>query len=293
MPGATQHTLQLFGIGPGGPGGNQVEQVPSMCLLTAKMVKDESTKPVLAVKTCAKLDLHPSPMWWCLTSPEPVPAGQMVQRSQLDKDPNGKSLRHFGAVSDTECSVEPAVPNRTPFDYFPDEKLKFALKNLTPLEKKIQHHNFGDQASDWTVDLDSKDPEVIEICSLAKFQCFRKQSSLELSGVQSLVDLLQASKAIYNDCHISGIKKGFHGTGEGRDDLDKRVETRRVTMALPAATQHKHFVLLKMKGWTGGKYGGKRRKRACYSRRSEFLDSFSRDVPLYFTDVIEIKFSVK
>lgn len=38
-----------------------------------------------------------------------VHSGQMVQRSHPDKDPNGKSLRHFGAVSDTECSVGSAV----------------------------------------------------------------------------------------------------------------------------------------------------------------------------------------
>lgn len=57
-------------------------------------------------------------------------SGQMVQRSQRDKDPNDKSLRHFGAIYDTQCSVEFAVTNRTPFNYILNEKLKFALKNL-------------------------------------------------------------------------------------------------------------------------------------------------------------------
>lgn len=80
-----------------------------------------------------------------------VRSGQMVQRSQQDKDPNDKSLRRFGAISDTECSVEFAVTNRIPFNYFLNEKLKFALKNLTLSEKKIQHHHFGDQASDWVI----------------------------------------------------------------------------------------------------------------------------------------------
>lgn len=65
-----------------------------------------------------------------------VRSGQMVQRSQQDKDPNDKSLRHFGAISDTECSVEFAVTNWIPFNYFLNEKLKFALKNLTLSEKK-------------------------------------------------------------------------------------------------------------------------------------------------------------
>lgn len=81
-----------------------------------------------------------------------VHSGQMVQRSQQDKDPNDKSLRHFGAISDTEFSVEFAVTNQTPFDYFLNERLKFALKNLTPPEKKkIQHHHFGDQTLDWVI----------------------------------------------------------------------------------------------------------------------------------------------
>jgi len=40
-----------------------------------------------------------------------VHSGQMVQRSQRDKDPKDKSLRHFGAISDTECGVEFAVTN--------------------------------------------------------------------------------------------------------------------------------------------------------------------------------------
>ena len=80
-----------------------------------------------------------------------VHSGQVVQRSQEDKDPNDKSLRHFGAISDTKCSVEFAVTNRTPFDYFLNEKLKFALKNLTLSENKIQLHHFGDQGSDWVI----------------------------------------------------------------------------------------------------------------------------------------------
>lgn len=33
------------------------------------------------------------------------------------------------------------------------------------------------------------------------------KQSLELSGVQSLVHLVQASKATFNDCHNSGIRK--------------------------------------------------------------------------------------
>lgn len=44
--------------------------------------------------------------------------------------------------------------------------------------------------------------------SCLQFQCFRRQISLDLSGVQSLVDLLWISEAAFNDCQISGIKKG-------------------------------------------------------------------------------------
>lgn len=42
---------------------------------------------------------------------ETVHSGQMVRRSHPDKDPNGRLLIHFGAVSDRECSGESAVTN--------------------------------------------------------------------------------------------------------------------------------------------------------------------------------------
>lgn len=40
-----------------------------------------------------------------------VHSGQMVRRSHPDKDPNGRSLIPFGAVSDRQCSGESAVTN--------------------------------------------------------------------------------------------------------------------------------------------------------------------------------------
>lgn len=55
-----------------------------------------------------------------------------MQRSHPDKDPNGKSVGHFGAVSDTVLSGGCSYKLNT----FLDEKLKFALNSLTLLEKK-------------------------------------------------------------------------------------------------------------------------------------------------------------
>lgn len=114
---------------------------------------------------CRKL-LHVSPLWNGISGLLMYPvvyfysesrlylmgtvihSGQMVQRSHPDKDPNGKSQRHFGAVSDTMFSWGCSYKMNT----FLDEKLKFALNNLTLLEKKeFNTIILGDQTSDCVI----------------------------------------------------------------------------------------------------------------------------------------------
>lgn len=122
-----------------------------------------------------------------------VHSKQMVHRSQWDKDSNDKSLRHFGAISDTECSVKFAVTNWTPFDYFLNEKLKFDLKNLPLSEKNIQHHHFGDETSDW-VNFHGK-----RVKTKLFYQPYRRPSRLLLS-VSTKLKLSTPAESIVAVC---------------------------------------------------------------------------------------------